>query len=96
MKCSACSGRLVPTSVGVMFCEDCDGLHATLFRHDVSRLVHLDRMEPSPLASYWDRQEALDFDNMRFFDFTITEDDGSMNRVHGWFNRMTKNVVQFG
>ena len=74
MKCSACSGRLVPTSVGVMFCEDCDGLHATLFRHDVSRLVHLDRMEPSPL----------------------TEDDGSMNRVHGWFNRMTKNVVQFG
>ena len=85
MTCSACSGTLVPMSVSVMTCEICAGVHATLYRGDVGSLVNLDQM-----------QVNADSQNMRYFDFKILNGDGSVNRVHGWFDRTTKNVVQFG
>ena len=92
MNCSGCSGRLVNSDLhhSVQECTECGGIFSSgIIRGDVSRFVNLNR---------WDRiGDSQPFSNsLRFFDFTILNGNGHVNRVHGWFNHITKNVVQVG
>ena len=88
MNCSACNGRLVDSDLhhAVQECAECSALVSSgISRGDVSRFVHLNR---------WDAASRPD--SLRFFDFTILNGDGTVNRVHGWFNDFSKNIVQVG
>jgi PHP family Zn ribbon phosphoesterase len=92
MTCSACSGRLVDSDLhhAVQECAECGAvLSSGISRGDVSRFVNLNK---------WDALNASRpfSDSLRFFDFTILNGNGTVNRVHGWFNHFTKNIVQVG
>ena len=85
MICSACNGTLQEVRDNVMSCKTCAGVQGMVYRGDVGSFVNLNQM-----------QANADSQNMRYFDFTVLNGDGSVNRVHGWFDRTTKNVGQFG
>ena len=92
MNCSACSGQLVNSDLhhAVQECKDCGAIISSgISRGDVARFVNL---------TPWDQIDgAQPFSNsLRFFDFTILNGNGSVNRVHGWFNHFSKKVVQIG
>lgn len=100
-ECPGCSHKTVePTSAkwdGVMTCEGCGGLFTPrpVSRRTLKRYVNLDTLE-----SILD-----DGGGMRYFDFLykvsaeLRRNDrtrGTFQRVHGWFNESTGEVVQFG
>ena len=87
MACTACSHtHFSGTSHhSIVTCNGCGGVQGTVTVGDVTHFVHLHR---------WHTGEALPED-LRFFDFTLLGSAG-VSRSHGWFHRVSRNVVQFG
>ena len=67
---------------GIYECLGCGGVYGDGTRSTLSQIVTL---------AFHKGQENPD--NMQYFDFTFTDD---RNRVHGWFDRDSRQVVQFG
>ena len=92
MKCTACnSTELAATAHHRVFeCEACGGLLSTgIYRGDTSEFVNLYEWHPEVV-------DGSEEDEQRYFDFTILSGDGSVNRVHGWFDRASKRLTQVG
>lgn len=81
--CSAKAGKETMVT-GVLQCSGCKGLVGECYRGEALALVNLD----SPM------QANAAPENLRYFDFTFIGEPKT--RVHGWFDRLTQNVVQWG
>jgi hypothetical protein len=80
-KCPGCSGQTEYFDAGIRRCVTCDGLVGRTSMERAERYVTLDAM-----------QANAPVERMRYFDFTFD----NKNRVHGWYDRETKKVVQYG
>lgn len=83
-ECPACSGQGVPegTYPGLYTCSQCGGIFGELPSWDAA-------------SKYIDIQDTLGVESspedLRYFDFFINGE-----RTHGWYDRKTKRVVQWG
>lgn len=88
LTCTACSGELLPRTengIVVSVCAKCDAVHGVFAnRLSVGWIVDL------RFAGHEPEPEAL-----RFFDVEWDE-NGERRRSHGWMDRGSRRVVQFG
>lgn len=92
MTCSACSGRLVPVTftpaadvlVTLYRCVQCDGLHGSLPREHAGAVVGIGH-----------QLQTNAIGDLRYFDLTLVGSFGSQ-RAHGWYDTVTRRVVQYG
>lgn len=84
-KCPGCNGKLVAGKDNALIrtCKSCGGLIGSCYRGELYGhvKVHLPMIATS--------------DDMQYFDFDVLGSDG-VQRVHGWMDRATKRVVQYG
>jgi transcription initiation factor TFIIIB Brf1 subunit/transcription initiation factor TFIIB len=82
--CSSTRGRETDV-VGVYECAKCGGVVGQCYRGDASRFV----------AIHQPMQAECEDGDARYFDLMLLGSQG-IERVHGWMDRNTKRVVQFG
>lgn len=80
--CSTTIGRET-TVTGVYQCTGCFGLVGTCYRGEAEALVGLHEPMLANAAP----------ENLRYFDFTFMGGEG---RTHGFYDRNTRRVVQYG
>jgi hypothetical protein len=66
-------------------CSSCGALFGQGYKGDLMRLVRLGSLQANVT------EEGTE----QYFDFTVISSAG-VDRVHGWFDPATKNVVQYG
>lgn len=86
MACPGCSGRTKITTelTQVYECASCGGIIGECYRGDAYKFVNIGTLVP--------QTEGME---VQYFDLVLLGSDG-IKRVHGWFDRQTKNVVQYG
>lgn len=83
---NCCSAKLVPTGdLKTSTCQACGGLHGEMYRGEAYDFVNLHRK----------MQDDAPPERLRYFDLTLLGSKG-IERVHGWMDRETQNVVQYG
>lgn len=81
-ECVACSGELEETeNPGIAICSVCQGFHGDV--PEALKYVDVDAWAP----------DGVPTDRTRYFDITLRD---QKYRVHGWFDPVTRKVVQFG
>jgi len=86
MKCPACnSSKVSSVAVQVHECRRCDAVFGSCYRGDLYQYV----------VPVFDTVPDVPPEETRYFDFKVLGSDG-VSRVHGWLNRSTRRVVQFG
>jgi hypothetical protein len=87
-QCVACNGELVPVDGTVMECSRCGGLHGAFDSYEATKQYVIPEF-------YEGKDVESRFSYGRYFDFTYM-DNGKLNRTHGWFDPVSKKVLQFG
>jgi hypothetical protein len=83
-QCSACSGDVVAEWTPTMGrCRECGAVQGSCYRGEASQWVRLG----APMLP--------NSDDLRYFDLVVLGSDG-VSRVHGWADRGSRRVVQYG
>jgi len=86
--CSACNGELKQygDATQVYECQSCGGLQGTTYDGLINQYVKVGTLK-----------DGCEDGSALYFDFTILSGkDGSVRRVHGWFDPKDRQVVQYG
>lgn len=86
MQCPCCNGKRTKNIEGLVYsCNRCAAVFGSCYKGDLYKYV---------LLSFENSEEKND-ENMRYFDFEVLGSTG-VERIHGWQNKDTKYVYQFG
>lgn len=86
MECPCCGSKRLstPDNHQVRTCKKCGAIFGNIYKGDLYSYV-------IPRFSH----EEVPEENLRYFDFEVLGSDG-INRIHGWYDKSTKLVQQFG
>jgi len=87
--CPGCSGKLIPDGMrGVFDCSGCGGVIAHGITKALSESLVIPKFHPNPSRGLEARSV--------YYDIFYVKPDGTNDRRHGWFEPLTRLILQTG